>query len=342
MGTSIAAEIEGLFASRETITSGQVARAAGVSRQAAHYQLKQLERNGDVIHEGAGRGGRYRRRAQRQTKYPLHDLDEKEVWGEESSALKQMDLVVFDNPRVRPILNFVFTEMVNNAIDHSGGNTLTVRWFVNSKMIAFEVEDDGIGAFRNMRESRNLESDFDAIGEIAKGKQTSAPSQHSGLGIYFSSRMVSEFLLISGHLTWIVDNRRDDEAIGWLADERIGTRVRCEVDANTTLTPQAAFDTLTGPGAIGSNKTTIRLSLFQEDDFVSRAEAKKLGSHLEAFATVELDFEGIESIGQGFVDELFRVWQNDHPQTHLVPVRANRSIISMIAMTAPEALPKNI
>ena len=342
MGTSIATEIEGLFASHETITSGQVARAAGASRQAAHYQLKELERKGDIIHEGAGRGGRYRRRAQRQTSYPLHDLDENEVWGEESSALQQMDLVVFDNPKVRPILNFVFTEMVNNAIDHSEGNTLTVRWFVNSNMIAFEVEDDGVGAFRKMRESRSLESDFDAIGEIAKGKQTSAPVQHSGLGIYFSSRMVSEFVLTSGHLTWTVDNRRDDEAIGWLDDERIGTRVRCEVDATTTNTPQEAFDTLTDPDAIGSNKTKIRISLFEGGGFVSRAEAKKLGSHLESFGMVELDFEGIEGVGQGFVDELFRVWHNNHPQTRLVPVRANRSILSMIAVTAPEAVPKNI
>jgi hypothetical protein len=57
---------------------------------------------------------------------------------------------------------------------------------------------------------------------------------------------------------------------------------------------------------------------------------------------VELDFEGIEGVGQGFVDELFRVWQNNHPQTRLVPVRANRSILSMIAVTAPEAVPKNI
>jgi hypothetical protein len=342
MSTSIAAEIERLFASREIITSGQVARSAGVSRQAAHYKLKELERNGDIIHEGAGRGGRYRRRAQRQTQYALHDLKEHEVWGQEYSALKQMDLAIFDNPKVRPILNFVFTEMVNNAIDHSGGNALTVRWFLSSDKIAFEVEDNGVGAFRRMRESRNLESDFDAIGEIAKGKQTSAPARHSGLRIYFSSRMTNEFVLISGHLTWTVDNRRDDEAIGWLDQERIGTRVRCEVDAATTITPQEVFDAFSDPEILGSNKTTIRVSLFEEGGFVSRTEAKRLGAHLETFGTVELDFEGIESVGQGFVDELFRVWQSDHPQTYLIPIRANRSIISMIAMTAPEAAPKTI
>jgi anti-sigma regulatory factor (Ser/Thr protein kinase) len=342
MSTSIAAQITELFASHETVTSGQVAQAAGVSRQAAHYTLKQLERSGDIVHEGAGRGGRYRRRAQRQTEYLLHDLDENEVWGQEYAALKQMDLVVFDNPNVRPILNFAFTEMVNNAIDHSEGVTLTVRWFFGPDMIAFEVEDDGIGAFRRMRDSRDLESDFDAIGEIAKGKQSTAPARHSGLGIFFTSRMSSEFILMSSRLMWTVDNRRGDEAIGWLDDERIGTRVRCEVDATTTISPQKVFDTLSDPDVIGSNKTTIRVSLFQEGGFVSRAEAKKLGAHLETFGSVDLDFEGIESVGQGFVDELFRVWQDNHPQTRLIPIRANPSILSLIAMTAPEAVPKNI
>ena len=338
MRVSIAAVITNLFETHETITSGQVARAAGVSRQAAHYKLKDIEAHGDIIHEGAGRGGRYRRRSQRQTEYFLPDLTEDEVWGDESTALRSMDLAIFDNPKVMPILHFAFTEMVNNAIDHSQGTMVTVRWFFSPERIAFEVEDNGIGAFRNMRESRELSSDFDAIGEIAKGKQTSAPARHSGLGIYFSSRMTNEFVLTSGHLVWTVDNRRSDEAIGWLDGERIGTRVRCEVDANTTVTPVEVFDEFSDPGRFGSNKTAIRVSLFEEGGFVSRTEAKRLAAHLESFGKVELDFEGIESVGQGFIDELFRVWQNDHPQTHLVPIRANRSIISMIAMTAPTTL----
>jgi hypothetical protein len=114
------------------------------------------------------------------------------------------------------------------------------------------------------------------------------------------------------------------------------------VDAGTTITPQGVFDGLSDPEIAGSNKTTIRVSLFEEGGFVSRTEAKRLGAHLETFGTVELDFDGIESVGQGFIDELFRVWQNDHPQTRLIPIRANRSIISVIAMTAPGAVPKNI
>ena len=151
--------------------------------------------------------------------------------------------------------------------------------------------------------------------------------------------MVNAFVIASGHLIWTVDNRREDEAVGWIQDERHGTRVRCEIDANTEVTLNEVFDSISDPEKPGVNRTTIRVSLFQDGGgFISRTEAKRIGARLESYGTVELDFEGIESVGQGFVDELFRVWQADHPQTRLVPVRANPSIISMIGMSDPDAI----
>lgn len=332
---SVSDAIEQLFASSPAISSGQVAAVSGVTRQTAHHRLKELAKRGDVVKEGAGRGTRYRRNAQRSTAYSLQDLKEHEVWTEEYFALKQMDLAVFDNPKVKPILDFVFTEMVNNAIDHSGGDLLIVRWFITPGGIAFEIDDNGVGAFRRMRESRGLPTEFDSIGEISKGKQTSAPERHSGLGIYFSSRMANRFVLSSGHLTWTIDNRRDDNAIGWRDEKRIGTLVRCEVDVTATIRPVEVFDEFSDPETFGFNKTRVRVSLFNEGDFISRSEAKRLGAHLETFGTVELDFEGINEVGQGFVDELFRVWQNDNSGTRLRPVRANPAIMSMIAKTVP-------
>ena len=254
---------------------------------------------------------------------------------EEYSALRKMDLDIFDNLKVKPILDFAVTEMVNNAIDHSGGTEVIVRWFADADRIAFEVQDDGVGAFRRMRESRGLATDFDAIGEIAKGKQTSAPDRHSGLGIYFTSRMSSQFILSSGQLVWNVDNRRRDEGLGWLEHERTGTLVRCEVDATTSVVPLEVFRAFSDPITAGLNRTSIRVSLFSDGTFVSRSEAKRVAAHLEAYGVVELDFTGVDQVGQGFVDELFRVWQSAHPQTRLVAVNANPALLAMIAMAAP-------
>jgi anti-sigma regulatory factor (Ser/Thr protein kinase) len=331
----IPAVIERLLASREFITSGEVASAAGVTRQAAHYHLKRLQERNQLVHIGAGRGGRYRRPAQRTTEYPLPGLQEDRVWTEEYYFLKQLGLEALDNPKVKPILDFSFTEMLNNAIDHSKGSRSIVRWFVDDPhRIAFEIEDDGIGVFQNMRQERHLERTFDAIGELSKGKQTTAPDRHSGMGIFFSSRMASKFILSSDQLVWTMDNERQDEAIGWLDKARNGTLVRVEVSGTTTIVVSEVFKAFSHPETQGFSKTRIRVPLFESTgDFVSRSEAKRIAANLQEFDLVEIDFSGVSEVGQGFVDELFRVWQNAHPHTELVPTNANPVVRAMIALT---------
>lgn len=78
------------------------------------------------------------------------------------------------------------------------------------------------------------------------------------------------------------------------------------------------------------NKTSIHVELFCQRDFVSRIEAKLIGARLEGFEVIELDFGGITQIGQGFSDELFRVWAKEHPSTRLVPVNANPAVRAAI------------
>jgi AcrR family transcriptional regulator len=329
--SSVPGAIETLFATRDSITSGEVADLAGVSRQAAHYHLKSMEARGELVHSGAGRGGRYARRSLLEYRYAREGLEEDLVWSNEFAVLRRMDLSIFENnPNVRQVLGYAFTELLNNAIDHSRGTTVNVRWFLDEATIAFEIDDDGIGVFRNIRVERGLKDDFDAIGEIAKGKQTTAPERHSGLGIYYSSRMVSRFVLSSGKLTWTVDARRNDQAVGSLAEERVGTLVRCEVDADLGTSMMEVFRAFSPPGEFGMNKSKLRVSLFERGDFVSRSEAKRVGAELETYDEVEIDFLGVEQVGQGFVDELFRVWQRSHPDTRLVPLNANPAISALI------------
>lgn len=64
--------------------------------------------------------------------------------------------------------------------------------------------------------------------------------------------------------------------------------------------------------------------------FVSRSEARRLLHNLDRFREVELDFEGVQGVGQGFADEVFRVWANDHPEVRLVPTRMNRAVEFMV------------
>ncbi|HWE65218.1 MAG TPA: DUF4325 domain-containing protein [Acidimicrobiales bacterium] len=328
---SVPEVIQRLFAARTYISSSEVASAAGVTRQAAHYHLKKMVQSGLLVPEGARRSSRYRLKAQHSSSYALEGLSENEVWGNERIALGRIDPDILETPNLFRILNFAFTEMVNNAIDHSKGNTIDVRWFVGPERIDFEVEDDGVGAFASIRQSRGLDDDYQAVGELSKGKQTTDPAHHSGLGIFFTSRMVDRFAISANQLVWTVNSEIDDFAIGWLDRPRTGTLVHCEIRRDTPITPKDVYADVSDPVSGRFNKTTIHVELFREGDFVSRTEAKLIGARLESFEVIELDFSGIDQIGQGFADELFRVWVSDHRTSRLVPINANPAIMAMIA-----------
>src|SRR5262249_55900660 len=57
----VQAAVWALLQGAGTVTSGEVAKAAGVTRQAAHYNLRRMSAQGLLSREGAGRGSRYRR-----------------------------------------------------------------------------------------------------------------------------------------------------------------------------------------------------------------------------------------------------------------------------------------
>jgi uncharacterized protein (DUF1330 family) len=67
--------------------------------------------------------------------------------------------------------------------------------------------------------------------------------------------------------------------------------------------------------------------------FVSRSEAKRLCDGLERFRHVVLDFAGVEAVGQGFADEIFRVWASQHPEVELSPENMAPPVAFMVSRT---------
>lgn len=63
---------------------------------------------------------------------------------------------------------------------------------------------------------------------------------------------------------------------------------------------------------------------------VSRSEAKLLLEGLDRFFEVDMDFAGIDAVGQGFVDEVFRVWASDHPATRVTPINMSPVVDFMV------------
>ena len=79
------------------------------------------------------------------------------------------------------------------------------------------------------------------------------------------------------------------------------------------------------------NKTQISVKLYQfGTDLLSRSEAKRVTMGLENFQEIELDFKNVATIGQGFADEIFRVWQQRYPSTKLRATHANENVAFMI------------
>src|ERR1035437_3211489 len=61
------------------------------------------------------------------------------------------------------VWQYCVTEMVNNAIDHSEGSSLTVLVQRRSADTRVSVLDDGIGIFRKIKAAFNLEDEAQAI-----------------------------------------------------------------------------------------------------------------------------------------------------------------------------------
>jgi hypothetical protein len=316
-----------------SVTAGEVAKAAGVTRQAAHYHLARMVREGELRRIGAGRGSRYELDADLDRSYPLEGLEEDRVWDE---VVGEMPKIQDAPSNVRSIMRYAFTEMLNNAIDHSAGTDARVKVWARD-LLSFEINDDGVGAFRHVRERLELPDDLAALQQLSKGRETTAPDRHSGEGIFFTSKAVDRFELDANRLRWIVDNTRGDQAVGE-APEHAGTRVRCDVDPVARRTLEEGFTPFVDEASFRFDRTLVSLALFQtEGSFVSRSEAKRLGTRLERFREAVVDFSKVDDVGLAFVDELFRVWAGEHPETRLVPINMSPVVERLVRRAAGTA-----
>lgn len=258
--------------------------------------------------------------------YRLLGLREDAVWADLREALEIEFGPLPSN--ARRILAYATTEMVNNAIDHSRGTIVTVDAAVDGRIALVRVVDDGVGAFANLATLVNGARPEDAVIEITKGKRTTAPDAHSGEGIFFTSKAVDTFELAANGYRVAFDNTIGDVALG--ESEVDGTTVAFTVDLDTGRSLVDVFDAYAN-GSAGFHRTTPRISLLSaEGEFISRSEAKRFAAGLEKFERVELDFTDVPLIGQGFADELFRVWQAEHPSIELIAIGANRGVRLMI------------
>lgn len=308
--------------------AARLAEQYGVSRQSASNWLAKLKRDGVIASSGVGRGVRYRlvTLTQVQQVYARAGLSEDRVWSEAIAPVLR-DLPV----NARDIWHYAVTEMVNNAIDHSGSERVTVELLRDALNTTVYIADEGEGIFLKIQRALNLYDPREAILELAKGKLTTDPDRHTGEGIFFSSKVMDAFDIRSGTLHFMHDEWGADVLLERSADAS-GTLVLMRLANDSRRTLQQIFDHFAAPEEYTFAKTIVpvRLAQHEGEKLVSRSQAKRLTMRFERFQTVVLDFSGVEEIGQAFADEVFRVFQQAHPATQLVPINMPVAVQNMV------------
>lgn len=260
----------------------------------------------------------------------LKGLHEDEIW----SKLRKTTTFLNDiSEQAENILYFAFTEMLNNAIDHSCSGVGYVKIWLADDKLKFIVKDSGIGVFKNVMSKKNLESETEAIQEIIKGKLTTAARRHSGEGIFWTSKIADEFILKSYDYELIVNNNIEDYTIKKLEKPLVGTEVYFEIAKNTDKSIRKLFRDYTfDTEHLTLDTTVIPINLYNEGDiWISRSQAKKVLAGLTKYKKIIFNFAGVEVIGQAFADEIFRVFNIEHPEIILEPINMSDSVELMVS-----------
>jgi anti-sigma regulatory factor (Ser/Thr protein kinase) len=310
------------------LSNHDVVRALRVSAATSHRLLRALVDSGILERHGRGPAARYRL-ARIRRRFGLAGLEEDRAWERVAADIARIRALEGDAAQS---LRYAATEMLNNAIEHSRGTVVRVGVSCEpARTTVTTIEDDGVGVFHRLCKDLGFPSPHEAIVQLEKGKLTTDPAQHSGEGIFFSSKAVSAFRLESQRVAWIVDNLTPDTAIG-PSDVRRGTRVTLTVTEGRMPPLRDVFGSYTDPKSLGfvRTRTTVKLSPLGTG-LISRSEARRLLQRLTEFTHVTLDFSGVEVVGQGFCDEVFRVFARRHPEIALEPVGMNDAVAFMVA-----------
>jgi hypothetical protein len=180
-----------------------------------------------------------------------------------------------------------------------------------------------------------LHDERQALFELSKGKLTTDPDNHTGEGIFFTSRVFDEFEIDSKGVKFSHDNQFEFDYIldSEISRNEAGTAVYMLIRRYSDRDIQAVFDDFAGPDEFQFNKTVIpvRLAQYGNEKLVSRSQAKRLLVRIERFENVVFDFDGVSAIGQAFADEIFRVYAQNHPNIALLPVKMETNVEKMVS-----------
>src|SRR3989338_10379033 len=307
------------------VTSSEITSKIYVSRQYVNLVISELVAEKKIIKVGGTRYAFYVSSAFAKAHpeifpssfkktYKNHSLEEHRVLLEIEEKFPQ----ILNLPEtIRSIFTFAFSEIFNNAIEHSGSKNISIEVAERDGKLSFIVLDSGVGAFRNIMKKRGLNSEIEAVQDLLKGKTTTMPKSHSGEGIFFTSKASDLFILDSFGYQLSIQTQLSDVKVKQISISKRGTRVIFEVSVQSKLHLNDVFKkftNLTDNSNFGFDKTEIRVKLFTTSGVhISRSQARRILSGLDKFKIILLDFDKVPLVGQAFADEIYRVFQNAQP-----------------------------
>lgn len=314
----------------------------GCSRRTALRRLRQLAAAQWLRIEGRGAHLRFAPGSLRQVvrTLPLEGLDEARAWRRDFAPHLALPA------ETARIVQHAFTELLNNAAEHSGGTAVTVSLRQTPLQVQLLVSDNGRGLFdRIAADFPALDEPAVAMLELAKGKLTSAPQRHCGRGLHFTARLADVFQIHANASAFQCQPLFDR---GWTATRAVaasdgrprpGTSVFFSVAVDTPRRLDAVLAEASEDAAgLAFDRTRVPLALLTAPGvgLASRADARRASARLAAFARAELDFTGVPHIGHAFADELLRVIPGEQAERGeavptLVPVNAAPAVAAMLS-----------
>jgi hypothetical protein len=307
----------------------------GLSRPYISSKLKIMFRRGQLIRAGSGAYVYYSLPEKADQLYEKirrrirnKDLQEHEVL---ESLFRQAPFLPTLKDNVRSIFDYAFSEMLNNAIEHSRSTYIEIEVGEVDGYLVFKVRDFGVGIFRNVMERRKLKNELEAIQDLLKGKVTTEPRSHSGEGVFFTSKVADVFTEESFEYLLRIDNEIDDIFVESDHSTK-GTEVTFKISLDSGRHLNDIFEAYQSePENYAFDKTEVMVKLYQLGTIhVSRSQARRVTANLEKFKKVILDFNRVPTIGQGFADEIFRVYKGTHPKVKIEPINMNDTVRFMV------------
>ena len=291
-----------------------------VTRTTVHRHLTHLLNQGDIFKSGITRNIRYRLQSSldRQIRYKIGDSI--------SDLFQQFSENVYD------LCSYGFTAILNNAIKHANGSQIMVKTAFQQDDLLISITDNGQGVFQTIADYFKFDHLREAALQLSKGKITTDPSNHQGEGIFFTSRAFDRFEIYANHLHYIRDKRAHDWSLETIDGKMVGTTVQMQISRNSTATLMDLLKQYQyqNDAAFSRTEVLVKMSQWGNEPLISREQAKRVTFGLEQFRHIVLDFTDVRLVGQGFVDEVFRVYPQAHPDIVIDYVHANPDVSFMI------------